>query len=67
MNVADFLHATISFRKFVSLNLRSKVLNARSKALNVRSKALNIEFDWLQHKMRLITTQNETNCSGKCN
>ncbi len=51
MNMADFLHATISFRKFVPLNLRSKVLNVGSKALNVRSKALNIEFDWLQYKI----------------
>ena len=65
--MTDFLHATILFRKFASLNLSSKVLNAGSKALNVRSKALNIEFDWLQYKMRLTAAGNVTNCSGKCN
>ena len=58
--MTDFLHATILFRRFVPLNLSSKVLNARSKALN-------IEFDWLQYKMRLTAAGNVTNCSGKCN
>ena len=65
--MTDFLHTTILFRRFVPLNLSSKVLNARSKALNLRSKALNIEFDWLQYKIRLTAVGNVTNCSGKCN